>query len=130
MLTCGDRLLTCQRDDFPHLPWPGMWDLPGGGREGDETPEACALRELEEEFGLRMGPERLIWRREFPAMIGPARVGWFFAGRISTVEIAAIRFGSEGQGWQMMEVAAFLAHPTAVPELRRRVRIALAGLGV
>ena len=31
----------------------GDWTLPKGKREGDETDEACALREVEEETGLR-----------------------------------------------------------------------------
>ena len=29
------RLLTYLRDDKPGLNWAGMWDLPGGGREGE-----------------------------------------------------------------------------------------------
>jgi 8-oxo-dGTP diphosphatase len=49
----------------------------------------------------------------------------FFAGRISRAEIARIRFGDEGQYWRMMPVAAFISHPQAVPELQRRVRVAL-----
>src|SRR3546814_18606002 len=39
-LTCGQRLVAYQRDVKPAIPWPGLWDLPGGGREGGETPEA------------------------------------------------------------------------------------------
>ena len=122
-------ILSYLRDDFAHIPWPGLWDLPGGGREGDEAPEACVLRELAEEFGLAFGPERLIWRRELPAMLDAKRASWFFAGRIAAAEIAAIRFGGEGQHWRMMPVAEFLAHPGAVPELQRRVRLALGELG-
>jgi len=44
-------------------------------------------------------------------------------------EIASIRFGDEGQRWQMMPVAEFLAHPQAVPELQRRAMVALGELG-
>jgi 8-oxo-dGTP pyrophosphatase MutT (NUDIX family) len=33
------QLLVYKRDDFPHIPFAGMWDFPSGGREGDETPE-------------------------------------------------------------------------------------------
>ena len=36
------------RDDKPGIPFRGLWDLPGGGREGDEDPVTCALREVEE----------------------------------------------------------------------------------
>ena len=38
------RILTILRDDKPTIPWPNTWELPGGGREGDETPFECAAR--------------------------------------------------------------------------------------
>jgi 8-oxo-dGTP diphosphatase len=120
---CGPDILTCQRDDKPGLRWAGLWDLPGGGREGAETPEACLLRELEEEFALQLAPERLIWRRVFPSIMDASRLSVFFGGVLTAAEIAAIRFGDEGQGWQMMPVAEFLAHTAAVPEMQRRAGI-------
>jgi 8-oxo-dGTP diphosphatase len=127
-LFLGADVLTLQRDDLPHLPWPGHWDLPGGGREGCEVPEDCLLRELHEEFGLRLPPDRLVWRRAFPAATGSGRV-WFFAGHLQAAEVADIRFGNEGQGWRLMPVAEFLAHPRAVAHLQDRTRIARAELG-
>jgi 8-oxo-dGTP diphosphatase len=33
------QLPACKREDFPHIPFAGMWDFPGGGRKGDESPE-------------------------------------------------------------------------------------------
>lgn len=123
---CGDSVLTCLRDDHPGLSWAGYWDLPGGGREGDEGPEACLLRELEEEFGLRLPLDRLVWRRVFPSMMDVARASVFFGGHLTRAEIGAIRFGDEGQGWELMPVASFLAHALVVPEMQRRVGIAWA----
>lgn len=128
-LVAGSAVLTYLRDDFPHIPWPNFWDLPGGGREGQESPEACVLRELAEEFGLTLPPERLLWRQEMPAMLDPGRASWFFAGRLLPEEIAAIRFGDEGQHWQLMPLARFLTHPQAVPALQDRARLALGELG-
>ena len=52
----GTRILTYKRDNIPTIPFPGLWDLPGGGREGGEGPLDCALRELEEEFALQLRP--------------------------------------------------------------------------
>jgi 8-oxo-dGTP diphosphatase len=122
-LFCEAAVLACLRDDFPGLSWAGHRDLPGGGREGSETPEDCFLRELEEEFGLQLAPERLVWRRVFPSMMDASRASVFFAGRITAAEVQAIRFGDEGQGWALMPVPAFLAHSKAVPEMQRRVGI-------
>jgi len=128
-LVCGGRILTCLRDDRPGLPWRNLWDLPGGGREAGETPEACLLREVEEEFGLRLPSARLIWRRVWPSITDPTRDSVFFAGRLKRREIAAIRFGDEGQRWEMMPLPEFLGHAQAVPEMQRRAAVAVAQIG-
>ena len=125
LLLDGDLLLACLRDDKPDLPYAAHWDLPGGGREGDETPEACVLRELEEEFGLTLSESRLLRQWDYPSMTDETRPSWFFAGVIHQEEINSIRFGDEGQYWQMMAVGGFLSHPKAVPELQRWAGIAL-----
>ncbi|QLQ20389.1 MAG: NUDIX hydrolase [Exiguobacterium profundum] len=121
---CGAGVLVYQRDDRPDLRWPGMWDLPGGGREGGESAEACLLRELDEEFGLRLAPERLVWRRVFPSLVDAARRSVFFAGFLRADEVAAVRFGDEGQRWEVMPRDIWLTRPDAVAELQRRTHLA------
>jgi 8-oxo-dGTP diphosphatase len=126
---CGASVLVYLRDETPGLRWPGLWDLPGGGREGAESPEDCLLRELEEEFGLHLPPDRLIWRRTFPSIIDAARDSVFFGGWLTRQEIGRIRFGDEGQGWELMPVQGFLSHAKAVPEMQRRVGIVWGEIG-
>lgn len=123
-LFCGPRLLTYLRDDHPGLPWAGWWDLPGGGRDGDESPETCLLREVEEEFGLILPANRLTFRRVLPSMSVAGRASVFFAAEITHAEIAAIRFGDEGQRWEMMPIPGFLSHPRAIPAMQQRVELA------
>ncbi|QXI25703.1 NUDIX hydrolase [Pseudomonas vanderleydeniana] len=121
-LICGDQLLTYLRDMKESIPYPGHWDFAGGGREGEETPSECALRELDEEFSLRLGAERIEWTRRYPSVTQPGSHSWFLVGQLSQVEIAAIRFGDEGQYWRMMPIAEYLAHPLGVPYLQERLR--------
>jgi 8-oxo-dGTP diphosphatase len=128
VLTHAGRLLACLRDDFHDIPFPAHWDLPGGGPEPGETPVQCALRELDEEFGLRLAPQRLTGRA-FAAWNDAGRQSWMFHGRLCPEEIAAIRFGDEGQEWRMMPVAEFITHPRAVPHFPQRVRLILAENG-
>ena len=45
------RVLLIQRGDEP---FKGCWAIPGGFMNMDETTEQCAIRELEEETGLRI----------------------------------------------------------------------------
>jgi 8-oxo-dGTP diphosphatase len=126
---CGASVLVCLRDEKPGLRWPGLWDLPGGGRERAESAEDCLLRELWEEFGLELAPDRLVWRRVFPSMMDAARPSVFFGGWLAPHEVAGIRFGDEGQGWELMPVEGFLGHPKAVPEMQRRTGIVWEELG-
>jgi 8-oxo-dGTP diphosphatase len=128
-LMADDRLLVYLRDDRRDLSWPGYWDLPGGGREGDESPLACALRELHEEFGIVVPEERITVSRDYPDWKFSLKRAWFFAGHITIDEIAAIRFGDEGQSWCMMPVADFLTQPKAVPHLQIRLRDYLGASG-
>lgn len=114
VLTCGDRLLVLRRDDIPTINWPGCWDLPGGAREGNESPHACALRELSEETGLHLDPGRLRGHaRALPHR--PGRAGWYFHAEITPEEAASAALGNEGAELRLMPVAEFVAHPRAVP---------------
>ena len=46
------RVLLCKRPHGKHLA--GMWEFPGGKVEKGETPEACLIRELDEELGINV----------------------------------------------------------------------------
>ena len=120
---CGRQLITYRRDDKPGIPWPGLIDLPGGGREAGEDPLATGLRELGEEFSLWLPPARITWARPFPSLRAGEGVGWFLALPITPDEVAAISFGDEGQCWQMLDVVDFLAATDAVGSLQARVRL-------
>lgn len=119
-LFLDDQLLVYKRDDYCHIPFPCMWDFPGGGREGQETAEQCVLRELEEEFSIVLPGNRLIYRKK---ELNHSHTGYsiFFVARAETAEIDSISFGDEGQYWQMMNIEEFLAHPEGIPILKSRL---------
>ncbi|WP_240722363.1 NUDIX hydrolase [Poseidonocella sp. HB161398] len=115
-LFIGGRLLVYLRDDLPSIPFPDHWDFPGGGREPGETPEETALRETEEEFGLRLSASDL---RHATAHRGHEQgwLNWFFAAHLPASTEAAIRFGDEGQLWRLIEPADYLRNPRRIPHL-------------
>ena len=61
------HVLAMLRDDRPDIPYPNLWDLPGGGRQNDEDPVQCALRETFEETGynLIVGRQLRHWSNDF-----------------------------------------------------------------
>ena len=121
-LFCGDKLLTILRDDKPTIPWPNMWELPGGGREGDESPFECAAREVYEELGIHLTEDCLLWNKVYPSMLYEGRQSVFMVGQLSQEQFDNITFGDEGQAYKLMGVEEFLNSKQAVPQLQGRLR--------
>ena len=121
-LICDDKLLTILRDDFSTSPWPNMWELPGGGREGEETPFECVQREVFEELGLKLEEADILWAKEYQGMLDPDKISIFMVGTITQEECTIIAFGDEGQAYQMMDVSQFLADDKVIPQLQDRLR--------
>lgn len=121
-LFCGDRILTILRDDKTTIPWPNMWELPGGGREGDESPFECAAREVFEELGITLTEDCLLWSKVYPSMLYEGRQSVFMVGQLSKEQFDSIIFGDEGQAYKLMSIEEFLKSKQAVPQLQGRLR--------
>lgn len=69
-----DSVLLLRRSERAEDPWSGHWSLPGGGCEpGDADAVDTALRELEEETGIRLGRDAL--RSALPMAYARSRTG-------------------------------------------------------
>ena len=121
-LFCGDKLLTILRDDKASIPWPNMWELPGGGSEGDESPFECVAREVDEELGVYLTEDCLLWSKVYPSMLYEGRYSVFMVGQLRQEQFDNITFGDEGQGHQLMNVEEFLSSSQAVPQLQERLK--------
>jgi 8-oxo-dGTP pyrophosphatase MutT (NUDIX family) len=66
----GAALLLCQRA-MRMTRHAGQWGLPGGRIEAGETPVEAALRELDEELGVRLDAGRVVgWLDDYPTRSG------------------------------------------------------------
>lgn len=116
------EILMIQRDDKPGLRYAGLWDFPGGGREGDETPMECILREIHEELGITLESDQIVWKKVFPAMHDKNFKAYFMVAEISENEINDIVFGNEGQGWKMFSIDEFFSSNKVVEPLKDRLQ--------
>ncbi|RYX78871.1 NUDIX domain-containing protein [bacterium] len=116
-----DQMVCIQRDDTPGLRFAGMWDLPGGGRENNETPAECAHREVYEELRMIIPASSIHYEKVYPAMIDPNQTAYFLAASVTQEQIDSIVFGDEGQGWKLMTIEEFMSLDNAVPDLRQRL---------
>ncbi len=114
-LFLGDRIVSILRDDFPHIHYPNLWDLPGGGREGDETTFQTVARELEEELGLILPPDAVLWESAFPSNTDPTKWNAFFVAQMPVTAVDDIVFGDEGQRWALYNMDSFVGLPNRVP---------------
>lgn len=121
-LICDGRILTILRDDKPTISYPNMWDLPGGGREGNETPFECVSREVYEELNIQLSKEEVIWSGIYPGLLDETKQFVFLVGNLAQEEFDLIDFGDEGQGYKLVSFEEFLTSDRVVPQLQERVR--------
>lgn len=120
-LLFNDQIIAIQRDDKPGLRFAGMWDIPGGGRENQETPNETAKREVFEELGITLNDKDFIYQKEYPAMVEKDSIAYFLAANITNEQIKGIVFGDEGQGWKLTTITELISNESVVPHLRGRL---------
>lgn len=118
-LFVGEEVLIIRRDDRTDIPFPNMWDFPGGGREGQETPFETMARETREEVSLHVPKGAVIWERQFQPNDIPV---WFFVARLPGSAAAQIVLGDEGQAWRLVAPESFLTMDSTIPSLVSRLR--------
>ena len=126
----GCDVLSIKRDDDPSIPYPDLWDLPGGGREGAETPFSTVAREVREELGLGIDPARVIYSAEEDGFLPNQGRVHFLLARWDDLDDAEIVFGDEGQGCRWIDARAYTRDPQSVPPLRARLTRALDARGL
>lgn len=121
----GRRIITVLRDNKGTIPWPNHWEVPGGGREGFETPWDCASRETEEEIGIALSRQDMIWARAYQT---GEHTHWFFVAKISEARASVMALRDEGQALALVDVDSFLANTQAVPRFQARLADWIAGV--
>lgn len=87
--------------------------MPGGRREGEESPRETALREFEEETGVRLARLRFfqtVTRADIPELI-PEQTHLFFADDVVAREEIAVNEGLDFQYWRPGELDGLLMNP-------------------
>lgn len=108
----GAILLQQRDDDVPPAGY-GRWAIPGGRREGDESPRETALREFEEETGARLSRLRFyrtVTREELPALAGPI-LHLFFADDDIDRSRLVVNEGLDFRYWLPDEIAGLPMNP-------------------
>lgn len=100
------RLLVIRRG---HPPGEGLWSVPGGRAEPDETDAAAVIRETAEETGLRVEPGPLAGTVDRP---GPGGVTYDIRDYRATVTGGELRAGDDATEARWVTAAELRALPT------------------
>lgn len=115
-------VVAIQRDNLPHIPFPNMWELPGGTIEPGESDIVCALREAEEEVGVVVDEASIVWSAQYPSLQRPDAYFGFHVAHGDLRSVARqLRLGNEGQACDLLLVGHFLHSPNVILDHRQRL---------
>jgi 8-oxo-dGTP diphosphatase len=122
----GDKLLTYRRD-YKTNHKPGCIDLPGGGREGDESPFDTFKREIKEEFGIDIEKDDIKFSCTVQSVIEPDKKSYFIVAKLPEGKASDVVFGNEGLEWLLMTPEEFISRSDGIERQKKRVANYLKG---
>jgi 8-oxo-dGTP diphosphatase len=117
----GDRILVYRRDSNTKY-FPLHLDLPGGGKDGDETPFDTFKREVMEEFGINIQPDDICYVRRYHSAMVEGEFAYFPVAKLSTQSESDIRLGDEGLRYTLMNIDDFIHAPDVWPGLQQKAK--------
>ena len=110
----GRILITRRKAD---VPYPLLWEFPGGKLEKNEDPRECVVREIREELAIEIGVEgiyEVVYYRypERPVMVLAYRCRWT-GGEVQDLDVTEHRWVTPS------ELALFDFLPADIPLLER-----------
>ena len=95
LIFIGDKIIVFRRDNKTRN-FPLQVDLPGGGRENNESPFETFKREIMEEFGISISKEDLVSCKKYKSILDSNKEAYFMITKPLNIKEEDIRFGEEG----------------------------------
>lgn len=121
LLYIGDKILTYRRDEKTNSA-PLRIDIPGGGREVNESPFDTFQREVKEEFGINIQKNDMYYSSAHQSVIQPNMVSFFMVAKPDGVKESDIVFGNEGIEYILMSIDEFINRPDGIERQQNRVK--------
>ena len=95
-------------------------DLPGGGRENNESPYETFKREVKEEFGFKITKKDILYAKQYVSAMDASKESYFIVVRLNVTE-KDIVFGDEGLDFFLIETENYLKLNDAIRRQQNRV---------
>ncbi|MBP6888340.1 MAG: NUDIX domain-containing protein [Candidatus Pacebacteria bacterium] len=117
----GEQILVFRRDTKTKN-FPLKVDLPGGGKENNETPFETFAREVEEEFGLTVQREDVIYSKKYPSIFDDTKIAFFVVTKSNTHKKADVIFGDEGLEFFYTTPEEYILLTDGIPQQQIKVK--------
>ena len=116
----GDKIIVMRRDmNAPHLPL--YIDLPGGGREGGESPFEAFHREIMEMLHLPIEESNIVYAKRYENNHDRTDDTFFLVTEILNIDEKIIILGEKGLMYYTMTMHDFLEHPEGIEKQKLRI---------
>ncbi|MCX6793124.1 MAG: NUDIX domain-containing protein [Candidatus Falkowbacteria bacterium] len=116
----GKKILVYRRDNKTSN-FPLCIDLPGGGKENNESPFDTFSREVKEEFGLVVDQNDIEYGKQYMSFIDPTKEAYFIVTKPLNIKESDIVFGDEGQEFFLMILSEYLKLSDAIGRQQEKV---------
>lgn len=103
----GEKMLVYRRDDKTN-DFPLHIDLPGGGKENNETPFESFKREVKEEFGIEIKRGDVVYAKQYISVMDITKESYFIVTKPRDVKESEIVLGNEGLEFFLLKPEEYL----------------------
>jgi 8-oxo-dGTP diphosphatase len=115
-----DKIIVMRRDmNAPHLPL--YIDLPGGGREGKESPFKALQREITEMLHILIVESDIVYAKRYENNDDRADDTFLLVTEILKIDEKKIVLGEKGLMYYTMTMHDFLEHPEGIEKQKMRI---------
>lgn len=120
LVRVGDKIIAIRRDDHT-LKYPLHIDVPGGGREEQESPFETLSREIREVLAITLTHDDIVYSKRYANPPSRDHDTFFMVTRELTLDPHDIVFGEKGLTYHIMTVHDFISSETAVEKQKDRI---------
>jgi 8-oxo-dGTP diphosphatase len=124
----GGKIIVFRRDNNTKN-FPLQIDLPGGGREDQESPFETFKREVNEEFGINIEKKDIVYAKKYQSILDLSKDAYFFATKSLNIKENQIVFSDEGLEFFLVTPQGFINTKDGVRRQQDKVAYFLENYG-
>lgn len=116
----GEKFIVYRRDNNTKS-FPFYIDLPGGGKENNESAFETFKRETKEEFGIDISKDNIVYAKQYISAMDNTKESYFIVVKTDNTKQKDIIFGDEGIEYFLLTPEDYLKLNDSIPRQKEKV---------